>query len=98
MIFNDSGLARLAIGSEHPRELRSGCLQHAGDPCRRRLKQSQELAAELIERRHGSEGLDALGVELLGAEAAPDDQQLCVLSGELDGYLRRSHGVARKSD
>src|SRR5690348_9383057 len=93
-----AGLRLLRIGTEHAGDLTAGRLQHRGDPCRRGLQHAEDLAPELIERRQGCEGFDPRDVKLLLIEAAPDDPQLFVPIGELDGHLRRGHRVPRESD
>jgi hypothetical protein len=62
------------------------------------LQETDHLSTQLIERRQGREGFDTRDVELLLAEARPDDLQLFVLVGIGDGDLGRGHWVPRKSD
>src|SRR5437763_1378857 len=83
------------MSSEDTSKLTAGRLQHAGDPCRRSIQHAKQLAAELVERRHRREGFYPPGVEPLTAEGTPDDRQLFVLVGELDGDFRRCHRIPR---
>src|SRR5580658_603591 len=75
------------IGIEHAGELSSRRLQDTGDLGRRCLDEAENLAAQRVERGHGREIFDALHVQPKRVEATPDDFQLFVLSGELDGHL-----------
>src|SRR6185312_1029839 len=93
-----AGLRLLRIGTEHAGDLASRRLQHAGDTRRRGLQHAEDLAPELIECRQGCEGFDPRDVKLLLIEATPDDPQLVVPIGELDGHFRRRHRVPRKGD
>ena len=52
-------------------DLTGGCRQHAGDLRRRSLEQTDDLAAQLIERRQRGERLDASDVQSLLAQCPP---------------------------
>src|SRR6188472_1291450 len=88
----------VAIGAEHAGKLGTGLVQGAGDLARRRLNETDQLAAELVERWQTGKRAHALGIEHLGSHRSAKDHELVVRLGEFDGNFRRCHGIVGKGD
>src|SRR5580658_6775785 len=86
------------LHSWDPQGFQSGKSSGGFDLGRRCLDEAENLAAQRVERGHGREIFDALHVQPKRVEATPDDFQLFVLSGELDGHLCRCYRILRIGD
>src|SRR5665648_476046 len=87
-----------AVSCEHTRKLTCGLNQRAGDLGRRRLNETDQRAAEFIERWQFGKRAHRLGTVSYTHLRAHETRQLFVPLGELDSHLRCRHGIVGISE